>query len=127
MPPLSKTLPPEPASAGAARRYVTKALHERGRDAFSDLAEVLVSELVTNAILHARTEFTIVLDVHADGVRVSVTDSSRAGAVRRSYSESATTGRGLALVEALAADWGSEQVDAGKRVWFELRESMVAA
>ena len=120
------TLAPDARSAGVARRLVVAALHSAGREAQADIAEVLVSELVTNAILHARTSCTLVMSIDENGVRISVTDDSAAAARRRDYGSDATTGRGLALVEALASSWGSRPSSGGKTVWFELREPVMA-
>ena len=118
---MEERLPAHPTSARRARRFVVDAVHRLHWDAVAEIAELLVSELVSNAVLHAGTELR--LRVTADGLclRVEVMDASPAPALRRSYSESSTTGRGLALVEALAARWGSDPVVGdGKSVWFEL-------
>ena len=120
------TLAPEPTSARAARKFVVQELHSAGREGQADIAEVLVSELVTNAILHARTPIKIEVRVSANVIRISVTDGVRAGVRRRDYAADATTGRGIAMVEALASDWGSGPSNGGKTVWFELRESAMA-
>lgn len=118
---MQHTLPASPASARRARRLVVDALHRSQWQAAVDVAELLVSELVANAVLHARTEIYLRVDADRTRVRVEVVDGSRAPVRLREFSEQATTGRGLALVEALAARWGSEVVaDNGKSVWFEL-------
>lgn len=123
---LSTDLPPEPTSAGAARRFVTTSLHRLGQDSFSDLAELLVSELVTNAVLHARTTVTLIVQEVGGGIRVGVADASRRGPRHRDYSEDAMTGRGLTLVDALASSWGTEPTDRGKTIWFELNDEAMA-
>jgi anti-sigma regulatory factor (Ser/Thr protein kinase) len=124
--PLSTDLPPDPTSAGAARRFVTTALHQLGQDRLSELAELLVSELVTNAVLHARTTITLQVQEAGGGVRVRVADASHRGPRQRDYSDEATTGRGLTLVEALASAWGTEPTERGKTVWFELNDEAMA-
>ena len=116
------SLPAEPASAGRARRYVCDALQRLRYDAVTDVAELLVTELVTNALLHARSDVRIRVVVDGDRVRVEVADRSRAPVVLRRFSEVSTTGRGLALVDALAAQWGSNVDADGKIVWFELQK-----
>ena len=123
---LSTDLPPDPRSAGAARRFVTRALHELGEDRLSELAELLVSELVTNAVLHARTTITLEVCHTGPGVRVGVVDASPRGPRQREFSDQATTGRGLTLVESLSSSWGTEPTRNGKSVWFELREDVMA-
>ena len=116
----SLALRPVPASAGAARQFVDETLGGWGCHAFIDATRLLVSELVTNAVLHARTELTLVLRMTSRGVRVEVRDSNPASPVVRHYEEEAMTGRGLALVEQLAERWGVEPNGSGKAVWFEL-------
>lgn len=120
-------LPPHPSSAGAARRFVITALHRLGMDAHSELAELLTSEVVTNAVLHARTSIALEVTPVAAGVRVDVLDGSPRAVRRRDYSEEATTGRGMSLVEALASSWGTDATAGGKKVWFELGGQAIAS
>lgn len=118
---LESRLPAEPASARRARAFVVDALKQLQCGELAAVAELLVSELVTNAILHARTEVRVRITVDHGRVRVEVEDGSPAPARRRHFSTESATGRGLALVDALAAQWGSEVIDvSGKSVWFEL-------
>jgi anti-sigma regulatory factor (Ser/Thr protein kinase) len=114
------TLPAEPSSARAARRFVADSLRSEDSEHWELAAKLLVTELVTNAILHARTEVTVSLRVESDGLRISVRDSSRRMPSPRSYSSDATTGRGLALVERLSAEWGVEPDADGKTVWVKI-------
>ncbi len=86
----------------------------------TDPAILMVSELVTNAILHGGEGALLTLVVADLKLRAEVRDSSPALPVVRSYSDTATTGRGMVIVDALAAAWGSFAVDGGKVVWFEL-------
>ncbi len=81
---------------------------------------LLVSELVTNAVLHARTAMTLVVRLRRTGIRVEVHDTSHGAPVLRDYGDDAMTGRGLALVEELAESRGVERHGSGKAVWFEL-------
>ncbi|MDQ3385165.1 MAG: PAS domain S-box protein [Actinomycetota bacterium] len=115
-------LPPEAASAGRARRIAGEVLVEAGLDELADVAVLLVSETVTNAVLHAATDvgLTVVAD---DGfLRVEVRDGSTVLPGIRHYEDEATTGRGVGLVELLATAWGVDaDADAGgKTVWFTL-------
>jgi PAS domain S-box-containing protein len=115
-------LPPEPASASAARRFVADAI-DRTPLACSPIAEtavLLVSEVVTNAVLHAGTAIRVTVRIEETSVRVEVRDGSVALPSRRHYDEGAATGRGLELVELLATSWGTEQERSGKVVWFEV-------
>lgn len=121
-PPL--ILDPVGAAASAARRYVAAALAECGASHLEASAELGVSELVTNAVLHGRTALTVtVVTTPAGRVRIEVTDQSPLPPQRRRLSALATTGRGLRLVEAVSGDWGIDPVPAGsgggKTIWFE--------
>ncbi len=111
------------SSAGGARRFVTATLEGWGLDELTEVASLLVSELVSNALLHAGTD----LDVHlrrSDGmVRVEVHDRSPRLPERKYYSTMSVTGRGLVFVSELAQSWGFEPNDQGKLVWFELDEA----
>jgi anti-sigma regulatory factor (Ser/Thr protein kinase) len=114
------TLPADPASAGLARRYLRARLSEWGAYHLTDAATLLVSELVTNAVLHARSETMISLAYDEGVLRVEVADSSMVGVQRRRYAYDAATGRGLLLVDALSTAWGTVATEEGKAVWFEL-------
>lgn len=110
----------ESRSVGLARRFVSDALCTWGISGLVDSARLVVSELVTNAVLHAGTD--VLLRVVFDGVKVrlEVTDDSPDPPRRRHYGSDATTGRGLALVAAASESWGTNVGEAGKTVWAEL-------
>jgi anti-sigma regulatory factor (Ser/Thr protein kinase) len=114
------TFPGVPASAGGARKFVTAALAAAGRTDATDVAVLLVSELVSNAVLHARTDFEVVVRILPERLGIEVHDQGGGQAVRRRYSSTSGTGRGLMLVEELAHDWGTVVTQDGKFVWFEL-------
>lgn len=113
-------LEPVPGSAAHARRFVGETLSGWGCDDFVESGRLLVSELVTNAVLHARTPMTLVVRLRKDGVRVEVHDGNPAAPTMRDYGAEAMTGRGLSLVADLASRWGVERDSAGKSVWFEI-------
>lgn len=120
------TLPADPASAGSARRFVRARLTEWGAPHLEYAASLLVTELVTNAVLHARSESVLSL-AYDDGVlRAEVADSSLVGVQRRRYARDAATGRGLLLVEAISTAWGTAATEEGKAVWFELDGDLVS-
>ncbi|HEX4978750.1 MAG TPA: ATP-binding protein [Acidimicrobiales bacterium] len=102
----------------AARDHVRRALDEHG--VFSELAVLLASELATNAVLHARTDFTVRLLVDDETVRVEVEDANARPPVIGYTPTEATSGRGLHLVQDLARAWGVVSRPDGKVVWFEL-------
>lgn len=121
-PGYSRTLRREPESAASARRLVRTALSAWGLADLADDAALIVSELVSNAVRHGRRE-SIRVFVERPGpsrVRVGVVDFSHR-LPRRGESEARSEGgRGLAIVEALAENWGVERLSWGKRVWAEL-------
>ena len=114
------TLPAEPASVPAARRFVREQLAELDAVAANDDAETLISELATNAVLHARTPFTLEVSREGQIVRVCVLDLSPRQPRTRDYGTYSTTGRGMRLVASIASDWGVQRQSPGKSVWFEL-------
>jgi Histidine kinase-like ATPase domain len=83
-----------------------------------DEAQLVVSELCTNAVLHARTPFEVTVQVHPDGVYVQVWDDEAAVPIRRVSDDGSTTGRGLELVEAMVTQHGVQTVGPTKVVWF---------
>ena len=103
-----------------ARRFTAETLGGWGATELADTAVLLVSELVTNAVLHARSSSELVVRRVETGIRVEVRDESASAPTVKSYSVDAGTGRGLLLVESLAARWGSQPNAFGKSVWFEL-------
>jgi GAF domain-containing protein/anti-sigma regulatory factor (Ser/Thr protein kinase) len=110
----------EPDAVPYARRWVAEALTDKAVTAILPDAELIVSELVTNALLHAGPPITVRVDVRPDSVRIAVSDGSRATPVRALARADSMTGRGLSLVAALARDWGVEPTPAGKVVWCEI-------
>ena len=104
---LRVDLPADPASVGAARRFVRRALEDWGLDGLTDTVVLLTSELATNAILHARTAFAVVVSRSAAQVRVDVLDGSTVSLRNRQPSAMAGTGRGVNMVAALADNWGA--------------------
>lgn len=120
MPAAGVALRPEPSSVRQARRYVSETLTAIGFDDAGPTAELLVSELVTNAILHARSPLNVSVETRGELVRVAVADDSPRSPQRRRHSLDSGTGRGLLLVERMAERWGVDVGSAGKVVWFEL-------
>lgn len=94
------------------------AVHRLGHESLGDVVELLASEVVTNAVLHAGTELQLRVRRANGGVRIEVSDGAMRRPSRRHYSAEAATGRGLGLVEALASDWGTTADLDGKTVWF---------
>jgi anti-sigma regulatory factor (Ser/Thr protein kinase) len=115
------TLRGEPGSVPRARRFVEQVLTEWGLDDLVWTGTLLVSELTTNACLHARTPLAVTLErLGETRVRLGVSDGSAAAPQVRNYAEHSTTGRGMRLVSSLSAQWGVELHPGGKSVWAEL-------
>jgi anti-sigma regulatory factor (Ser/Thr protein kinase) len=115
------TFSPEPATAGLARRFLREQMHGAGvGEPTVETALLLASELVSNAVLHARTEMTVRLKVTAACVRVEVTDGNRRSPVAVAAPIGAIGGWGLQFVQSLADTWGVEATREGKQVWFEV-------
>jgi anti-sigma regulatory factor (Ser/Thr protein kinase) len=118
-PALIYHLPGDTRSPAAARSLVRDALATFSADT-SELAQLLVSELVTNAVLHARTPVVLQVRIDGDRVKVAVNDGSGTCPKPGATSAGATGGRGLQLVNSLAGSWGWQQTLGGKCIWFEL-------
>ncbi|MDJ0340737.1 ATP-binding protein [Streptomyces sp. H10-C2] len=107
-----------------SRRLLREQLRHWGVPGLADIAELLASELVTNALQH--TDSGAVLTATLTGgpvhrLRIEVHDhATRHPRLRAPGGENATSGRGLLLVQALADSWGVRSMGAGKVVWFEL-------
>jgi len=115
-------LDPVPASVGLARSLVRDSLAGFDGDA-RDVALLLTSELVTNAILHARTPVQLGVLVDGDRALICVADRlpESPALSPRAHSHDRPGGRGLALVEDLADTWGTTTYTGGKTVWFVLQ------
>ena len=117
----STRLSSDPQSARAARRFVRNALAGAGSEDLEETVTLLVSELVTNAVVHGGGEVEVLVRLVPGSVRVEVMDASATAPVPREAADEDTSGRGLALVESLARRWGIDPVPGGgKTVWFEV-------
>jgi len=114
-------LPPATESVPTARRFVRNAMRESDTVADVDTASLLVTEIVTNAVLHALTPMTVRVSVAADVVRIEVRDGSIVAPRMHTFSATAATGRGLQMLGRLGTRRGvrTERPE-GKVVWFEV-------
>jgi anti-sigma regulatory factor (Ser/Thr protein kinase) len=113
----------ESGSASEARTVVRSACREACvPPAITDTAVLLTSELVTNAFIHGGGETVVLLDICHDHLRISVADAHPGvPEVKKDNPVLAINGRGLLLVDTLAARWGVDgQWSSGKSVWFEI-------
>jgi len=113
-------LVPDPLSARAAREVMEAALRPWGDADTTEIGVLLTTELVTNAIVHARTDFALRVTTSEERLRVEVSDSSQDPPRLVPIHGLEDHGRGLHLVDALSASWGVDWRDQGKAVWFEL-------
>jgi hypothetical protein len=110
-----------PAAACEARRQVRAAIDDWDVPVDPEVAVLLTSELVTNAIQHqAGASITVTISCVCDQLRVAVHDTSRRVPVPVDAPADAEAGRGLMLVASLATDWGFNRTGAGKEVYFTL-------
>lgn len=89
-------------------------------DRVAETVELLTSEVVTNAIVHANAAPSLVVRLGRGRVRVEVHDQHGDVPVHRRPDPLASSGRGMEIVDQLAREWGVEHVPNGKRVWFEV-------
>lgn len=108
------------SSVGDARRWLCQVLSSWQCDHYDFSAAQVLSELTTNAALHAHTAYTVALRLDDESLLIEVTDASARIPQPRRYAADATTGRGMVLVETLSASWGTTPVQGGKTVWARL-------
>jgi anti-sigma regulatory factor (Ser/Thr protein kinase) len=112
----SRSFPCQPEAVTAARRFVRDVLSDHARETV-EAAELMTSELATNCVRHAQTDF--VLAIHARGqIRIEVSDSGGGRPIVLSPAPHELSGRGLRIVEAMSDAWGVVPGSDGKAVWF---------
>ncbi|MCW2813692.1 MAG: hypothetical protein JWN84_1147 [Nocardioides sp.] len=117
---ISTALSADPANVGRARGLLRQALTEAGAGPLIDDALLVLSEVVTNAFVHAGGDVRLQGWISAGALRVEVVDAAPHLPARRSYAATAGTGRGLQLMDELADRWGASPRHDGKVVWFEM-------
>ena len=116
---LERTFSPTPEGARAARHFVQAVLGDLDPDV-CHVTMLLTSELATNAIVHARTDFVVTVSRRGNALRVAVRDDDPSLSELREPKLDGESGRGLVTVDALADAWGIEPEAHGKVVWFRL-------
>jgi serine/threonine-protein kinase RsbW len=111
---------------GASRRYVRTVLCLHPQ-AHIDAIELMISELATNSVKHAHSDFEVTIDVSRSEIRVEVRDTGRGKPVLQFPAPTEPSGRGLRIVEALSLAWGTKDSRHGKTVWFTLASKAEAA
>ncbi len=115
--------PGDLASVVDARRFVREALMSLRAEDVLDAAYLVVSELAANAVMHARSDYRVVVSRHGELIRVAVSDRGSGSPEPRTYDVTSESGRGLHLVSALAHSWGVDSSPDDKTVWAELARS----
>jgi anti-sigma regulatory factor (Ser/Thr protein kinase) len=113
-------LAPEPTSPRTARRFAREIIERWQLPLIREAVELIVSELVTNAVNHARSAMTLSLARQDDLVRIAVRDASPELPIERSVDLTALSGRGLGIVRSLATDFGTFGAPYGKTIWAHL-------
>ena len=117
----ARCYPPDPAVLSSARAFAAHRLRALDLTELTDDVELLLTELMTNVIIHARTPFEVRVEPNGDGVRVEVLDGNPTMPVPGTLAREALSGRGLTLVQSLSARWGAQPNEGGgKTVWFEV-------
>jgi anti-sigma regulatory factor (Ser/Thr protein kinase) len=114
------TFPGTSRAVRTARHRLLDFLDDAVSEDTSVTAGLLATELATNAVMHAGTEFTLSADLAPGSLRVGVEDGSDDLPAVRSLPRRELGGRGLHLVKELSSRWGADTLPSGKRVWFEL-------
>ncbi|HVT22343.1 MAG TPA: ATP-binding protein [Mycobacteriales bacterium] len=107
----------EPENVRAARRFVSEVAEKWKLGELAWPLVQIVSELASNAVIHAGTDFTVSLVRDGKTTRIEVVDHSARRAQSRGYDLDASTGRGLRLVETLSREWGVSKKGKSKAVW----------
>lgn len=121
----ARSFGPDAGAIRSARAFVVGVVTADGVGEFAERVALVTSELASNAVLHARSDFVVHVGAIGRTVRVAVFDRSDELPVDRGFDAAAVTGRGLAIVESVADRWGVDVMadGAGKWVWAELDPS----
>lgn len=114
------TLPPEPASVSAARRFVCAVVAAWGYPDLAERTKVPVSELMTNAVRHARRPVDLRVHRTRREVIVEISDDDPHAPQPRMADPEDENGRGLMLVDSMTDAWGTRLTGSGKTIWFSL-------
>jgi anti-sigma regulatory factor (Ser/Thr protein kinase) len=110
----------QPESLAGARHFVRDLLSDQPRE-IVEAAELMTSELATNSVRHARSDFELAVHLSREEIRVEVSDRGQGQPIPRTPTPRDQSGRGLQIVKELAEAWGITPSPNGKLVWFTLR------
>ena len=117
---LTVDLPADASGATRARELARQQLAGSQSPEVLDTVTLVVTELVTNAVLHAQTDLRLMIETRHGRVRIAFEDHAPSLPQRVDAEPDALTGRGLALVEHLSSSWGVDASASGKVVWSEI-------
>jgi anti-sigma regulatory factor (Ser/Thr protein kinase) len=118
----TRSFPHEPESVPAARRFATKALRGSLPETL-EAVELMVSELATNCIRHTDSGFELTITRTGHDIRIEATDQAGGTPTMRSPKPTDPSGRGLKIIDMLAAEWGVRaDSPLGKTVWFTIAD-----
>lgn len=120
-PRAERELPVSPEAPALARQFLRSSTCPMHNSHVLDDAVLLVSELVTNSVLHGGPPVVVAVDCDGTALQVRVRDGSAQLPVRREADLSAENGRGMALLQDISAEWGVDPQPDGKHVWFVIR------
>lgn len=109
----------QPESVAGARHFIRDLLSDQPRETV-EAAELMTSELATNSVRHAHSDFELAIHLSRDEIRVEVSDHGQGRPVPRFPTAQEQSGRGLQIIQELAEDWGITPSPNGKLVWFTL-------
>jgi anti-sigma regulatory factor (Ser/Thr protein kinase) len=115
----ARRFPCQPESLAGARHFVGDLLGDQPHE-IVEAAVLMTSELATNSVRHAHSDFELAVHLSHDAIRVEVSDHSQGQPVLRTPTPLDQSGRGLQIVQALAESWGIARSQNGKLVWFTL-------
>jgi anti-sigma regulatory factor (Ser/Thr protein kinase) len=122
-PRAEQRLPLSDEAPALAREFLRTASCTSHHSEVVEDAVLLVSELVTNSVKHGGPPVVVAVDCDEDALQVRVRDGSPAMPTPRDALQTDESGRGLALVKTISADWGVDPSPDGKHVWFVLRSA----
>lgn len=117
---VRRQFPAEAGSARAARVWSEPVLRTWGMNGSTSSALIVISELVTNAIVHGHDPIEVSMTCRDGSVRVAVSDGGGGAVAPADPAEREVGGHGLHLVEAMSLAWGVDDTPAGKTVWADL-------
>ncbi len=109
----------QPKSVSAARHFTRAVLEDQPRETL-EAVELMVSELATNAVQHARSDFDLTIRRTRGQLRIEIRDRGQGQPALRSPTPQENSGRGLRIVEAMSSEWGVLADSEGKLVWFTM-------